>query len=211
MSKKFRIMILLTVFLFSLLGVRSAHAQENLPDFAAWSDLLLEAFAIETGKTVQVIQDYRDDGLSYREIALELGYEGEEFTDLFEQVGETVLELAVVDQLITEDESEQLSRRMKLVKTITSWLVDKFLARLGLTKEEFLELLNSGLTIRDILELQGIEPPTRDYVTTCGITREEFTALLRSGESVRNICPGLVPLNFEPTHIRPIDPDRLRP
>ena len=204
-------MILLTVFLFSFLGVRSAHAQEELPDFAAWSDLLLEAFAIETGKTVQQIQDYRDDGLTYREIALDLGYEGEEFSDLFERIGETVLELAVVDQIISEDESEQLSRRMKLVQTITSWLVDRFMVRLGLTKEEFLELLNSGLTIRDILELQGIELPTRDYVTTCGITREEFMALMRSGESVRDICPGLMPLNFEPTHIRPLDPNRLNP
>lgn len=195
----------------SFLGVKTAYAAENDPDYAAWSELLLEAFAIETGKTIAQIQDYRDDGLTYREIALKLDYEGEEITDLFERVSDTVLELAVEDGLISEDDSEKLSRRMQLIQTIASWIVDKILERLGLTKEEFVTLLNSGMTIREIFGMQGIERPEGSYLNVCGIPRDEFIARIRSGESVSVICPDLVPYNFDRDNIRTIDPTQLRP
>ena len=211
MSKKLGIIIVLTVVLISFLGVRPAYAADNDPDYEAWSELLLEAFAIETGKTVAQIQDFRDDGLTYREIALELGYEGEELTDLFERVSDTVLELAVEDGLISEDDSDKLSRRLKLIKTISSWIVDKILERLGLTKEEFIALLNSGMTIREIFGMEGIERTGSNNLNFCGISREEFIALIRSGESVSEICPGFVPFDFDREITRPTDLPQLRP
>ncbi len=196
MRKTFCISFIVAIFLVSFLGVRTVYAVENVPDLVVWSDLMLEAFAIETGKTVSQIQAYRDDGMTYREIALELGYTGEDFTDLFERVEETVLELAVDEELITQEDSDQLSRRIELIHRISAWILGKFLERLGLTQEDVVAMLNDGMTLREIFSLQSGEN-RGESATICGISYQEYIARIRSGESPSEICPNLMPANFE--------------
>ena len=190
MKKAIKIVIILGLLMVTLMAVTPAFAAEGEPLSGPYSDLMLEAFAAETGKTVAEIQAYRDGGLTYREIAVELGYEGEDLVDLFDRVGEAVLALAVERGIITQETSDQLSLRIVIIQKIASWLVGIFLERLGLTREEIVTYLQSGMTLREIMEMQGIEVG-RGIVNRCGLSMEEVIARVRAGEKLNEICPPL--------------------
>jgi hypothetical protein len=191
MKKAIRIAIILGFLLTTFIAAPPAFATDEEPHKGPYSTLMLEAFAAETGKTVDEIKALRESGLTYREIALQLGYEGEELSDLFDRVGEAVLALAVEEGIITQEVSDQLSQRLEIIRNIASWLVGIFLQRLGLTREEVVAYLQSGMTLREIMEMQGIEVGQGLY-RRCGLSMEEIISRVRAGESMNDICPPLV-------------------
>lgn len=207
MKKAIPISFIFAILLVSVLWITPAFAMGEGPGQGPFSDLMLEAFVLEIQEdgsdlTVEDIQALRDSGMSFMDIAIDLGYEGEELTNLFDRVGETVLELAVQEGLITQDVSDKLSQRMEMISKIFQKLMGKFLEKLGLTQEELFTLLNSGMTLREILLQQGFEPRT-NVATRCGLSREEILTRMRAGETLFEICPNLAPSNINPTYIQP--------
>jgi hypothetical protein len=190
MKKAIKVMVILGLLLAGFSTTTPTFAADEEPFDGPYSTILLEAFATETGETVEDILALRMSGLSYREIAIQLGYEGEELTDLFERVGETALALAVEEGIITQEESDQITVRMTIIRNIVGWFVEIFLTRLGLTREEVVAYLQSGMTLREIMEMQGIEVG-QGFFNRCGVTYEEFLTRIRAGEYVDEICPGL--------------------
>jgi hypothetical protein len=70
-------------------------------------------------------------------------------------------------------------------------IMGKFLEKLELTYEEFVSMVNSGMTFHEILVQQGFEPGGH-LATRCGLAREEIIARLQGGESLQDVCPGLL-------------------
>lgn len=201
MKKAMSVMIILSMLLISVLTVTPAFAEEEGPHGGPYSDLMVEAFAIETGKTVAEIQALKDKGKSYLEIAQDLGYSGEELYNLLEQVGETVLDLAVKNGMITEEISDRMTQRMERITGGS--LFGKFLEQLDLTYESLISMLNSGMSFHEILIEQGFEPGGH-LAERCGLSRDEIISRLKAGESLREVCPGmLVPAGGWPKFNQP--------
>lgn len=174
------------------LSVGPAFAEEGTPPVGPYSDMMLEAFAIETGKSIEEIQTLKDSGKSYLEIAKDLGYAGEDLQDLMERVSDTVIELAVEAGMITQEVADKITERER--KIGDGDLAGKFLEKLGLTPGELVEMIRSGMTFQDIMLQLGYAPPGGYLAEKCGLSREEIIKRIQSGETLKEVCPALMTL-----------------
>jgi uncharacterized protein (DUF433 family) len=201
---KYAIKILIVLALLAAVGltVGPVFAEEGSPQGKGpYSDMMVEAFAIETGKSIQEIQALKDSGKSYLEIAKDLGYAGEDLQDLMERVSDTVVQLAVDEGMIPQEMADKIIEREFRIGH--GELVDPFLEKLGLTREELVEMIESGMTFHEILLELGYEPGGH-LAEKCGLSREEIISRIQGGETMREICPGLlVPLGGWPRGNQP--------
>lgn len=191
MKNAMKILAILALLAISTLTAKTVYAEDEGPHGGPYSDLMVEAFAIETGKSVEEIQALRDSGKSYYQIAQDLGYSGDDLVDLLARVGETILDLAVDNGMITDEISERLTSRFERVQTGSPF--GRFLEKLGFTREELISLLNSGKSFNEILVEAGFEPGGH-LAERCGLPREEIISRIKGGETMREICPGI--MNF---------------
>ena len=190
MKNAIKILVVLAVLAVVGLPLGTALAEEVTPrSNGPYSDLMVEAFAIETGKSVADIQALKDDGKTYLEIAKDLGYEGADLQDLMERVSDTVIELAVDEGMITEEIADKIINREREFQFGS--LVDPFLEKLGLTREALVEMIDSGMNFYEIMLELGYAPGGH-LAEKCGLSREAIIERVQGGETLREICPELM-------------------
>jgi DNA-binding CsgD family transcriptional regulator len=201
MKNAIKILAALALLVAVALTVGTAFAEEGTPAGGPYSDMMVEAFAIETGKSIADIQTLKDGGKSYLEIAKDLGYAGEDLQDLMERVSDTVIELAVEAGMITQEVADKITERERRIGD--GDLAGKFLEKLGLTPGELAEMIQSGMTLQEIMLQLGYTPGGH-LAEKCGLSREEIITRIQAGETLKEVCPGLmVPPDGWPRGNRP--------
>ena len=135
MKKTIKILTILAMLAISVAAVTPALAYDRPSRTLGererpFSDLLIAAFAAETGLTVEEVQAFKDSGMTFVEIAQDLGYLGEDLINLFDQVRDTLLDMAVSEGLISEEMAARIAERIIGFGP----RIDKILERIGFTR-----------------------------------------------------------------------------
>lgn len=190
MKYAIKILAVLALLAAVALSVGTAMAEEVTPrSNGPYSDMMVEAFAIETGKSIEEIQALKDSGKTYLEIAQDLGYVGADLQDLMERVSDTVVQLAVDEGMMPQEMADKIIEREFRIGH--GELVDPFLEKLGLTREELVEMIGSGMTFQEILLEIGTIPGGH-LAEKCGLSREAIISRIQAGETLREVCPDLL-------------------
>jgi uncharacterized protein (DUF433 family) len=190
MKTTIKLIPILALLVISVVVANPALAEDETPPVGGpLSDLMVSAFAAETGLSVTEVQNLVDDGWSLIEIAKDLGYTEADIKDLMEGVGDAALGLAVDQGMITQEQADKIANRERVIGN--SSLAGKFFERMGLTPEEVVSLLDSGMTFHEIALKQGLEFGGF-LAERCGLSRDAIIARLDAGETLREICPGIM-------------------
>jgi len=187
-----KILTILALLAVSAVVITPAFAEESPPqppDKVRMSELLIAAFADETGLTVEEVQDLRDSGMTFVQIAKDLGYSAEEVQTLMEDVSTAALALAVSEGVISEEKAARIAEREHRFRIGMPF--EKFLVRLDLTREELTTMLKSGMTLHEIALEQGLEFGGH-LASRCGLLREDIVAQISAGKTLKEICPGMM-------------------
>ena len=137
-------------------------------DGSQFSDLLIEAFANVTGLYVSEIELLLDKDMNFLTIAILLGYTGEDLDTLMEDLVDEVLDLAVEDEIISQGVADAILGHLDQLGSNLSLLEGS-----GLTREEFKELLDSGMTICDVAYEQDLAFD-RFFLRVCAWSVEDY-------------------------------------
>jgi hypothetical protein len=187
-----KILTILALLAVSAVVITPAFAEEDPPqppDKVRMSELLIAAFAAETQLTVEEVQDLRDSGMTFVQIAKDLGYSAEEVQTLMEDVSTAALALAVSEGVISEEKAAKIADREHRFRT--GMRFEKFLEILDLTREELGAMFESGMTLHEIALEQGLEFGGR-LATRCGLAKEDIVTQIGAGKTLKEICPGMM-------------------
>lgn len=212
MKRHTKVLVVLAVLTISLMAFSPALAQDTQPDQpekGAIKELILQFFADVFGLDLEEVQELVADKFRLVKIARDAGWSAEDIREKMPEVLEGALDQALDDGLITEEQAERLTnhheRRVERRQDIRGAMLDK----LGLTQEELKEKFESGMTLKEIAEEQGIEinrlpgqrwrwsPPwvkglaIERLAEKCGLPVEELKEQLQEGSRLKDICPDL--------------------
>ena len=212
MKRHTKALIVMAVLAISLAAFSPALAQEPQPDRperGAIKELILEFFANVFGLDLEEVQELVADKIRLVKIARDAGWSAEDIREKMPDVFQGALDQAVEDELITEEQAERLTnrheRRVERRQDIHGAMLDK----LGLTQEELKQKLESGMTLKEIAEEQGIEIKERPQqrwrrsppwlkglaferlAEKCGLSVEELKEQLQEGSRLEDICPNI--------------------
>ena len=200
MQKLIRTLSILTVLVISFTSISPAFAQsETLSDSEdgrPLRDYVIAAFAAALGLDPADVQARLDGGETLQDIAASQGIVRDDFRRLMAEVMAEARAMALRDEVITEEEADRLRWRYKnrideRRRRVRERLTGNILERLGITREELAEMLQSGMSLAEITESLGVE--LRDFVdregviASLGLSREEIKARLDAGETLREI------------------------
>lgn len=210
MNRYTRILIILAVIVVTLAAFSPAFAQEpqpDQPDRGSLKELILEFFSQVFGLDVSEVQELVADKIRLVKIARDAGWSDEDIRQKMPQVFQGALDQAVENGLITEEQAGRITNCQERRVERRGDRLDALLERLDLTKEELKEKLDSGMTVKEIAEEQGIEikgcpaprwrlsPPwlkglaLERLAEECGISVEEIREQLKEGTPFKEICP----------------------
>ncbi len=210
MNRNTRILIILAVIAVTMAAFSPAFAQEPQPDQperGTLKELVLEFFAQVFGLDLQEVQELVAGKIRLVKIARDAGWSDEDIRQKMPQVFQGALDQAVGEGLITEEQAGRITNRHERRVEQRGDRLDALLERLGLTKEQLKEKLDSGMTIKEIAEEQGIEitrrpaprlrlsPPwlkglaLEKLADECGFSVEELREQLKEGTPFKEICP----------------------
>jgi len=190
MKKKITILSILVVLAVSALIVPSVYADDDPPatptarpsetfisigninfesfDGSQFSGLLIEAFANVTGLYESEIQLLLNKDMNFLTIAILLGYTGEDLENLMEDLVDEVLDLAVEDEIISQGVADAIIGHLDQLGSNLGLLEGS-----GLTREEFKEMLDSGMTICDVAYEQDLAFD-RFFLRVCAWSVEDY-------------------------------------
>lgn len=201
MNNKIKIISLLAAFAMTFAAVSPAFAQEDSPPRRGehpLSEYIFSAFAATVGLTEEEVKSRLDNGETLKQIAESLGYSETRST-----VISTAITEAVSAGVITQEQADRMANREHRKGQFGGERREAMLENLGLTQGELRSLLDSGMTMQEIFEQQGVEMqfgggsrigeggPGGKLADHCGLAQEELQAGLDSGQTIQDMCPDL--------------------
>jgi len=212
MKRHSKIIVILAVIAITLAGFSPALAQEpqpEPPEKGSMKEMILEFFAQIFNLDLEEVRELVSDKIRLVKIAKDAGWSKEDIREKMPEVLQEALDQAVEDELITEEQAERMSNRHGRRVERRDDRLDALLERLGLSKEELKEKLDSGMTLKEIAKDQGIEitkkpnprlrccPPwvkglaLEKLAEQCGLSVEELREQLKDGKNLKEICPNV--------------------
>ncbi len=166
MHKFVRITSILALLVISFTSVSAVFAQTETPTEdrpeRPLRDYVTAAFTAALDLDLLDVQIRMDAGGTYRDIAAGQGVEGREFLNLMAEVIDEAVNEAIRDGVITEEDADRLRERYQRRRDFrrkrrNRRIGEAVLERLGITRKELADMLESGMSWAEILESLGID------------------------------------------------------